>query len=642
MQDQLLARSQPPSDDEPVRRVDANLRSRYPFLRTRLFALAPHRYLIVLDRQDLPAESVAEEFDNQIRFITLQVGVSNDLPASYVRELSPIDDHAIAAGYHGLPFNETDLTHILKGKFPELPINGLGKSSEPGFVRVLVRQPLASEQQHALFDFCLGLGMGVELARGEVTETPDALPLDMPLVRHLKRHQRATKPFIREDERFWFERVEPIFEGRVRPEHFPRLEGSGARCYVDASLDGAQMALRELLAFYDTICLTPPIAPQHNQFLAAQYVSEEDLLFLAEQGRLKLVCTMREEAFDLPFLEAASERAPDAVVGHYRTAGLIAARTVETADEYLLSRSQWWPALRQSAKVLAEQTGAHELAVARQFLWPASARRQLLWMLYQMGPAGAAGTGLTGIIADRIGRDKSEDDRAVVELNLDRFSNPVLLGHALHSTVVPALNADAGQVSLQRHIGEMLNMYSNINSRIAASWAGDLEGSRHLVHLVAPIPMFEFPLAVPIREIHEVTSFGATTRLGRGLLTRLDALPPAARQDELDRLAEVLRQVKAHRSQSRFISMKYAMAAAGLALAFSEHPFAGIVALLLPWSNVHQMAEPLVGRLRRNRVIDEFLVELEADFKRSAHSNQEITFLDRLDRVATLHSSKAS
>lgn len=220
-------------------------------------------------------------------------------------------------------------------------------------------------------------------------------------------------------------------------------------------------------------------------------------------------------------------------------------------------------------------------------------------MLYQMGPAGAAGTGLTGIIADRIGRDKSEDDRAVVELNLDRFSNPVLLGHASHSTVMPALDADAGQVSLQRHIGEMLNMYSNINSRIAASWAGDLEGSRHLVRLVAPIPMFEFPLAVPIREIHEVTSFGATTRLGHDLLTRLDALPPAARQDELDRLAEVLRQAKAHRPQSRFISMKYAMAAAGLALAFSEHPFAGIVALLLPWSNVHQMAEPLVGRLRR-------------------------------------------
>ena len=109
MQDQLLARSQPPSDDEPVRRVDANLRSRYPFLRTRLFALAPHRYLIVLDRQDLPAESVAEEFDNQIRFITLQVGVSNDLPASYVRELSPIDDHAIAAGYRFYSYGDACL-----------------------------------------------------------------------------------------------------------------------------------------------------------------------------------------------------------------------------------------------------------------------------------------------------------------------------------------------------------------------------------------------------------------------------------------------------------------------------------------------------------------------------------------------------
>ena len=37
-----------------------------------------------------------------------------------------------------------------------------------------------------------------------------------------------------------------------------------------------------------------------------------------------------------------------------------------------------------------------------------------------------------------------------------------------------------------------------------------------------------------------------------------------------------------------------------------------------------------------------FLVELEADFKRSQQSNQEITFLERLDRVATLQSSKAS
>lgn len=57
MQNDMLARSAPPSDDEPVRRVDANLRSTYPFLKTRLFALEPHQYVIVFDRQDLPPDS---------------------------------------------------------------------------------------------------------------------------------------------------------------------------------------------------------------------------------------------------------------------------------------------------------------------------------------------------------------------------------------------------------------------------------------------------------------------------------------------------------------------------------------------------------------------------------------------------------
>ncbi|MEQ1711366.1 MAG: hypothetical protein ABL908_08185 [Hyphomicrobium sp.] len=642
MQNDMLARSEPPSDDEPVRRVDANLRSTYPFLKTRLFALGPHQYVIVFDRQDLPAQAIADEFANEIRFITLQVGVSNDVPSRCLRELEPIADHAIAASYHGLPFNETDLTHILKGKFPALPINGLGTSSEPGFVRILVAEPLATEQQDALFAFCLGLGMGVELARGEPVDRPDHLPPDLPLVQHLKRHRRAAAAFIRDDERFWFDRVEPIFEGRVRPENYPRIEGGGAKCTIDASLNVSQLQIREALAFFDTICLTPPVAPQHQEFLDAQRISEDELLFLAEQGRLKLICTMREETFHLPFLEAASERAPDCIVGHYRTAGLIAARAVETADEYLLTRPEWWPALRETAKVLADECGVNALAVARQLLWPASARRQLLWMLYQMGPSGAAGTGLTRLLADRFGRDKSDDERAQVEFNLDLLSNPVLLSHALRATHVPRLGADAAHVGLQRHIGELLNMYSNVNGRIAASWAGDMEGTRHIVRLVAPIPIFEFPRAVSIREIHEVTSFGATTRFGRGLLTRLDVLPAAARQDELDRLAEALRKAKAHGSESRFLSLKYAMAAAGFGLAFNQHPLAGIIALLLPWSNVHQMAEPLITKLRRTRAVDQFMVELEADFKRSAQSNQEITFLERLDGVATLQSTKVS
>ena len=72
-----------------MRRTDVVLRAAYPQLQTRIFQIGPFAYRIVFDEAVLRADAIRDEFESHIRPITLQVEVSNDLPANFLREISP-------------------------------------------------------------------------------------------------------------------------------------------------------------------------------------------------------------------------------------------------------------------------------------------------------------------------------------------------------------------------------------------------------------------------------------------------------------------------------------------------------------------------------------------------------------------------
>lgn len=75
-----------------IRRADVSLRTHYPNLVTRIFEIAPHQFRIVFDRS---LQDAAEVDFEEFRPVTLQAAVSNDIPASFVREIPTIPDNQL-------------------------------------------------------------------------------------------------------------------------------------------------------------------------------------------------------------------------------------------------------------------------------------------------------------------------------------------------------------------------------------------------------------------------------------------------------------------------------------------------------------------------------------------------------------------
>ena len=268
-----------------------------------------------------------------------------------------------------------------------------------------------------------------------------------------------------------------------------------------------------------------------------QALTEADLLYLIQKGRLKIVSTQPEERLNLAFLEAASERSSTAIIGRRATAALLIADIVQTADEYQLAKPDLRRGVGELAKLLAEQTKIPFAEILRLLMWPVEARRGALQPLLDRGSKGIASIGLAPFISRHIKRLVDKD----VELEALVVSERVHIGHALNATVFPSRSEPPSLLVLMNIMADALNFYRSFNTRIAASWAGN-EDRKAAGRLVMPsLPLFAFEPNVPIKEFLDTVCLSSTRDQGRALFGRLAALPDDQRAAEIARLDGELR-----------------------------------------------------------------------------------------------------
>ena len=79
------------TNDNNVRRNDLSLRLKYIGIKTRIFKIAPFKYVILCSNIPDDFEKIKTYFDRSIRYVTLQISLSDQVPEHYIEELSPID-----------------------------------------------------------------------------------------------------------------------------------------------------------------------------------------------------------------------------------------------------------------------------------------------------------------------------------------------------------------------------------------------------------------------------------------------------------------------------------------------------------------------------------------------------------------------
>ena len=63
----------------------------YIGIKTRIFKIAPFKYVILCSNIPDDFEKIKTYFDRSIRYVTLQISLSDQVPEHYIEELSPID-----------------------------------------------------------------------------------------------------------------------------------------------------------------------------------------------------------------------------------------------------------------------------------------------------------------------------------------------------------------------------------------------------------------------------------------------------------------------------------------------------------------------------------------------------------------------
>jgi hypothetical protein len=623
-----------------ARRADVSLRARYPNLVTRIFEVAPHSFVIVFDRALQEASAVDFE---KVRPATLQASVSNAVPQQFLREIEPIPDSQLARGYEGFPFTRTQLLNLVAARFSDLPIVDIRDGGTPMTISVELTTAIAAEQERELSDFCADVCAPAPFRIAvtgrtlqEAQEAERALKAkfaarlgsqDDALFIGASRLRPAAPRFVRDDERYWFDNLDAVCAGRVSVDSMPGVVEGDARCFVDATL-GEHINFRQLLAYYDTVYFSPPLREEHRTFLGRQALAESDLLDLISSGRLKVLLTQAEERLDIPFLSAAAERSPTAIIGRRQAAAMLIADIAQTAERYRLNDRGHYAEIGRLSRIIAEKSGLPADKVLQFMLWPVEARRDAVGALLDRGTKGVAPIGMGPFLGLIIQKMSGKD----LQLEALIASEKVHIAHALGATCFPMREEPSGLHTLANVMGEALNFFRSFNTDIAASWAANEGRKARGKLLLPPLPILEFDASAPIGEVLAATARPVMRNRGRALFARLADMTEEQQKEEIRALNAQL-----HRfgKPSGVMSLDNADTVASLGatvLGAAYPPLAGLL----------HLGTQIIEVGRRVEGVDRLFEAIAVDLFPKRTRQRELDFLSRISRVATLKTTRVS
>ena len=610
-----------------IQRIDARLRSKYPHLETRIFEVNVNEFQIQFDPTIQDALAISKDFDYSICFIGVAATLTNDIPLTFLRELSTLSDFEATATMIGLPFSTSDLYNLFVSRFPNLGIGSV-RARRGEYITICFQGRPSFESILQLREFVSELAQPIEVRfdfmYSKEPKKIESIPSE-PLYIIASRLRVNVPSYVLEDEAFWFRNIEAISANQFHRRSFPGLATDSFRCFLDLTVGGNHLNLRQALLLYDEVWCSPPLAEYEEDVLRRQELELGDLLQVVESGRLRFVTTQPEERLNCRFLSEVKERRPDAILGRRTTAALLLSDLVNTAESSLLNDESLLVPMQKVAETLADQLGITPNELLGCFLWPLASRRDALQGLLRLGTKGGPIFSLASTIAAQL-QAKFDSD---VLLETMMLSEQVHVAHAIDATSFGTIDEPSVYHALKSVVSVHLNFHRCFNPSLVESWMDNETRDTNRDPIVPAVPLFEFETAIPIGEILKDTVLRSTRAEGRGLYARLVELAPEERQAEIDQLSLALR--ASTRTSNSSIVLDVANIGTSVVGLFGV-PFPPIFGL-------GKVVRPTLERLRRIPVVDDMISRLEEKINRSSRK-QEIDFLSRINRVATFRAKR--
>ena len=611
-----------------ARRIDANLRSRFPHLVTDIYEVKPSHFVIVMPAETQRFHEIVEEFDRSIRLLHVAVSLSNAVPDTFVRQIPSLSEHESIGTMIGLPVTLIDLQNLLLSRFPALGVARLEERFSPdAALTIWVADEPGRETRQRIAEFVetLGILVPVEIQVSDSLEASvDIRTHQNPMFVWASRLRPGAPSYVVDDERFWFDNIASIAANRFDRNRFPGMVDGAYRCYFDFSLgETDHLNLRQALLLYDEVWCSLPLLEHQESFLGQQRLTKDDLLELVGSGRLKFVTTQPEERLDCRLLESIHERDDCAILGRRTTAALLVADVVQSFEQSFLRDPNLLPLISSASEVLAERLGLNRTGLLHIMLWPLVSLRGGLSRVLDIGSKGGPCVSL----ADAVARLTNDEGNIDVELEAVIAGETVHLGHALDATVFGPQNEYPARRHMKAFLGQLLNLHRCFNEELGPAWAENEMRRNAGRSIVPPLPLFDFDPDIPISEFLYDTSLRSTRVGGRSLYARLACLPSDERAAEIEQLNAALREL-GRRQTGTSIRLDSLDTLASLAAdTMGVGSLIRIVKSVMDWAR------------RRDVRMDRAMAHLTGALDRDG-TRQELHFLSRVQRVASFRKER--
>lgn len=517
-----------------TRRIDLRLREKYPLLKTRIIRVATHEFVIYVENHIGDFNELAKDFDQHIKYMGVSIKVVENIPDKYLNEIQPIADNEIPSDFEGMPFNLYGIVSLIQSKHPSVEVSDISDDLNKHRLKIILRGAVDAFSKSQVLETVLKLKLPLEIEiqdLGVSAAKPKGPDNPTLYIASSKEMTKLGLPFLRRDEKIWFENIGEIYKGAFTKENLYFYDPEAKCCFVDLSVF-KNINLRNHLLLYDTIFCSLPLLENFSDFFEDQKISRKEFLYLVEKNRIKVIITQPEYRYDFTLLKEVYDTNPNCIVSRRAIAALCAIDIVDMNKDYLFTVEDMAVLVTPISKVISELTGIDPNAFVNSIMWPKFALRASFDWLNVGGTKRISNFGVNRIILDSLPLEK----RNKYEFEFVVNAEAIHIAHALDATYFPFLE-DKGGYSDKPYavmMGNALNLYRCLNKHRIHEYIQIDKMKDSGVNTLDPISVLEANNYLPISEF-EAEVGNKIVRTGfKSIFDELARLDDSARKQRID------------------------------------------------------------------------------------------------------------
>ncbi len=607
-----------------VKRIDYNLRARYPELTTVIYEIKQSEYLIYCSSDVDNFNELTKEFESSIRFITTPVELTNEKPKNFKEVIDSIDDNYPTQNFCGFPLTTLDFINLLSSKFSNIQFLEIIGNNSDGKIRIIFEKT-DKLRYNQLQQYLATLDYPNEFVLTE--KEPNSTELSQNLVQDDVTYVyspyllKSNWNFEKRDEDLWYQNLDRIYDSQFTRSDLYFYDESAIKCFADYSFNNIN--IRNMLLLYDKIFLIPPFEKPINFLLESQRIHKKELYNLIELNKINFVLIQPLSRYDSSFLNEVSSINNSALISRRALSALLLLEIVSINKNYFITQLELIPYLKEISNIIGKLINVESSLIYPALSWPIKVLRQSFDFFAFGSVMKIGGFGVNNAIEPYFSHKNNRDLKFDFMIN----ATNIHLADALNAAYFPyTIERGYSDRFYSMMMGNILNSYRNLSIEKMMDFYKYKKELADKEQIIDPIRLFEINEYIPINELQSIIEALGTPQKIHSLVKYIITLNEEDRKEKIMHYNnEIKNRYTKNKAKFQWLDFGYS---AALDTAGIWVPFIGTGA-----KGLELLSDKIgIKSKTKNFIMD----KLENIFNSKKIDEQNIDFLTKLNRVARL------